>query len=111
LKFREEDYFILVPLDQACTVLGLGCTIQPNLKMAGGKGFGSQSLMPNIVYRLFLGRPVVERLESGRGHTETLAYAPYEEGGVVWVPFYWLAKQAGIRWWEVRSGKIYVAPK
>ncbi|MFA0779815.1 MAG: hypothetical protein RJAPGHWK_001321, partial [Candidatus Fervidibacter sp.] len=33
------------------------------------------------------------------------------EGGVVWVPFYWLAKQAGIRWWEVRSGKIYVAPR
>ena len=112
LKFREEDYFILVPLDQACTVLGLGCTIQPNLKMAGGKGIRvTKPDAPNIVYRLFLGRPVVERLESGRGHTETLAYAPYEEGGVVWVPFYWLAKQAGIRWWEVRSGKIYVAPK
>ncbi|MFA0732721.1 MAG: hypothetical protein BKPUNTRY_002283, partial [Candidatus Fervidibacter sp.] len=48
---------------------------------------------------------------SGRGHTETLAYAPYEEGGVVWVPFYWLAKQAGIKGWEVRNGKIYVAPR
>jgi hypothetical protein len=27
------------------------------------------------------------------------------------VPFYWLAKQAGIKGWEVRDGKIYVAPK
>jgi hypothetical protein len=24
-------------------------------------------------------------------------------------PFYWLAQQAGIKWWEVRNGKIYVA--
>jgi len=112
LKFREEDYFILVPLDQACKVLGLGCSIQPNPKMAGGKGIRvTKPDATNIVYRLFLGRPLVERLEGGRGQTETLAYAPYEENEVVWVPFYWLAKQAGIRWWEVRDGKIYVAPK
>jgi tetratricopeptide (TPR) repeat protein len=112
LKFREEDYFILVPLDQACKILGLSCTITTNPKMAGGKGIRIvKPDAPNIVYRLFLGRPMVERLENGKGQTETLAYAPYEEGGVVWVPFYWLAKQAGIRWWEVRDGKIYVAPK
>ena len=112
LKFREEDYFILVPLDQACKILGLPCTITTNPKMAGGKGIRIvKPDAPNIVYRLFLGRPMVERLENGKGQTETLAYAPYEEGGVVWVPFYWLAKQAGIRWWEVRDGKIYVAPK
>ena len=112
LKFREEDYFILVPLDEACKVLGLGCSIQPNPKMAGGKGIRvTKPDAPNIVYRLFLGRPLVERLEGGRGRTETLAYAPYEENGIVWVPFYWLAKQAGIRGWEVRNGKIYVAPK
>ena len=112
LKFREEDYFILVPLDQACKILGLSCTITTNPKMAGGKGIRIvKPDAPNIVYRLFLGRPLVERLENGKGQTETLAYAPYEEGGVVWVPFYWLAKQAGIRWWEVRDGKIYVAPK
>ena len=112
LKFREEDYFILVPLDQACKVLGLGCSIQPNPKMAGGKGIRvTKPNEPNVVYRLFLGRPLVERLERGKGRTETLAYAPYEENGVVWVPFYWLAKQAGIRGWEVRNGKIYVAPK
>jgi hypothetical protein len=112
LKFREEDYFILVPLDEACKILGLSCTITTNPKMAGGKGIRIvKPDAPNIVYRLFLGRPMVERLENGKGQTETLAYAPYEEGGVVWVPFYWLAKQAGIRWWEVRDGKIYVAPK
>jgi len=112
LKFREEDYFILVPLDEACKVLGLGCSIQPNPKMAGGKGIRvTKPDATNIVYRLFLGRPLVERLEGGRGQTETLAYAPYEENEVVWVPFYWLAKLAGISWWEVRDGKIYVAPK
>jgi len=112
LKFREEDYFILVPLDEACKILGLSCTITTNPKMAGGKGIRIvKPDAPNIVYRLFLGRPLVERLENGKGQTETLAYAPYEENGVVWVPFYWLAKQAGIRWWEVRDGKIYVAPK
>jgi len=88
LKFREEDYFILVPLDEACKVLGLGCSIQPNPKMAGGKGIRvTKPDNPNIVYRLFLGHPVVERLENGKGHTETMAYAPYEEDGVVWVPF------------------------
>jgi tetratricopeptide (TPR) repeat protein len=112
LKFREEDYFILVPLDQACKILGLSCTITTNPKMAGGKGIRIvKPDAPNIVYRLFLGRPLVERLENGKGQTETLAYAPYEEDGVVWVPFYWLAKQAGIKGWEVRNGKIYVAPK
>ena len=112
LRFREEDYFILVPLDEACKVLGLGCSIAPNPKMAGGKAIRvTKPNAPNLVYRLFLGHPVVERLESGRGHTETIAYAPFEEEGKVWVPFYWLAKQAGIRWWEVRNGKIYVAPK
>jgi hypothetical protein len=112
LPFREEDYFILVPLDQACKILGLSCTITTNPKMAGGKGIRIvKPDAPNIVYRLFLGRPMVERLENGKGQTETLAYAPYEEDGVVWVPFYWLAKQAGIRWWEVRNGKIYIAPK
>jgi hypothetical protein len=112
LRFREEDYFILVPLDEACKILGLPCTITTNPKMAGGKGIRIvKPDAPNIVYRLFLGRPLVERLEGGKGQTETIAYAPYEEDGVVWVPFYWLAKQAGIRWWEVRDGKIYVAPK
>ena len=112
LKFREEDYFILVPLDEACKILGLPCTITTNPKMARGKGIRIvKPDAPNIVYRLLLGRPMVERLENGKGQTETLAYAPYEENGVVWMPFYWLAKQAGIRWWEVRNGKIYVAPK
>ncbi len=111
LRFREEDYFVLVPLDDACKVLGLSCSIAPNPKMAGGKGIRiSKPDMPNVALRLFLGRPLVERLENGRGRTETLAYAPYEEDGEVWVPFYWLAKQVGIRWWEVRNGKIYVAP-
>jgi hypothetical protein len=112
LKFREEDYFILVPLDQACKILGLSCTITTNPKMAGGKGIRIvKPDAPNIVYRLFLGRPLVERLENGKGQTKTFAYAPYEEDGIIWVPFYWLAKQAGIRWWEVRNGKIYVGPK
>jgi hypothetical protein len=46
-----------------------------------------------------------------KGEIDTMAYAPFEKDGEVWVPFYWLAKQADIQWWEVRSGKIYVAPR
>jgi len=112
LGYREEDYFILVPLDEACKVLGLGCSIAPNPKMAGGKGIRvTKPDSPNTAWRLFLGHPTVERLENGKGHTEGIAYAPFEEDGKVWVPFYWLAKQVGIRGWEVRNGKIYVAPK
>jgi len=112
LRFREEDYFILVPLDEACKVLGLGCSIAPNPKMGGGKSIRvTKPDAPNTAYRFFLGHPIVERLENGKGHTETIAYAPFEEDGKIWVPFYWLAKQTGIRWWEVRNGKIYVAPK
>lgn len=112
LRFREEDYFILVPLEEACKVLGLGCSIAPNTKVAGGKGIRvTKPDAPNITWRLFLGHPIVERLENGKGHTEGIAYAPFEEDGKVWVPFYWLARQAGIRGWEVRNGKIYVTPK
>ncbi|MDW8026897.1 MAG: hypothetical protein RMK94_00730 [Armatimonadota bacterium] len=112
LRYLEEDYFILVPLDDACKVLGLGCFITPNPKIGGGKSIRvTKPDLPDIVYRLFLGHPLAERLEKGKGQTETLAYAPFEEDGKLWVPFYWLAKQAGIRGWEVRNGKIYVAPK
>ncbi len=50
-------------------------------------------------------------LENGKGQTQGFAYVPFEENGKVWVPFYWLAKQAGIQWWEVRDRKIYIAPR
>jgi hypothetical protein len=104
LKFREEDYFILVPLDEACKVLGLSFRYKVNPKT--GKRTGAQIGEKGLIS--LMGRPFARNI---KGETDDMVYAPYEEGGVVWVPFYWLAKQAGIRWWEVRDGKIYVAPK
>jgi hypothetical protein len=104
LKFREEDYFILVPLDEACKVLGLSFRYKVNPKT--GKRTGAQIGEKGLIS--LMGRPFARNI---KGEIDDMAYAPYEEGGVVWVPFYWLAKQAGIRWWEVRDGKIYVAPK
>jgi hypothetical protein len=103
LKFREEDYFILVPLDQACKVLGIAhrLDVSPKTKRVRYVFLGEKG-------KLYPGLTQAKDLS---GRQDFLAYAPYEEGGVVWVPFYWLAKQAGIRWWEVRDGKIYVAPK
>ncbi|MCC6036800.1 MAG: hypothetical protein LM632_01145 [Armatimonadetes bacterium] len=104
LPFREEDYFILVPLDQACKVLGIPFRYKVNPKT--GKRTGAQIGEKGLIS--LMGRPFARNI---KGEIDDMAYAPYEEGGVVWVPFYWLAKQAGIRWWEVRDGKIYVAPK
>ncbi len=104
LKFREEDYFILVPLDEACKVLGLPFKYKVNPKT--GKRTGAQIGEKGLIS--LMGRPFARNI---KGEIDDMEYAPYEENGVVWVPFYWLAKQAGIRWWEVRNGKIYVAPK
>jgi len=103
LKFREEDYFILVPLEEACKVLGLSyrSDISPKTKRVRYVFIGEKG-------KLY---PGLTQARDIRGEREFLAYAPYEEDGVVWVPFYWLAKQAGIKGWEVRNGKIYVAPK
>ncbi len=103
LPFREEDYFILVPLDQACKVLGIAhrLDVSPKTKRVRYVFLGEKG-------KLYPGLTQAKDLS---GRQDFLAYAPYEEGGVVWVPFYWLAKQAGIRWWEVRDGKICVAPK
>jgi tetratricopeptide (TPR) repeat protein len=104
LKFREEDYFILVPLDQACKVLGIPFRYKVNPKT--GKRTGAQIGEKGLIS--LMGRPFARNI---KGEIDDMAYAPYEEDGVVWVPFYWLAKQAGIKGWEVRDGKIYVAPK
>ena len=104
LRFREEDYFILVPLDEACKVLGLPFKYKVNPKT--GKRTGAQIGEKGLIS--LMGRPFARNI---KGEIDDMAYAPYEENGVAWVPFYWLAKQAGIRWWEVRDGKIYVAPK
>ncbi|MFA0740414.1 MAG: hypothetical protein DFNUSKGM_000520 [Candidatus Fervidibacter sacchari] len=104
LKFREEDYFILVPLDQACKVLGIPFQYKVNPKT--GKRTGAKIGEKGLIS--LMGRPFARNI---RGEVDDMAYAPYEEDGVAWVPFYWLAKQAGIRGWEVRNGKIYVAPK
>ncbi|MFA0759645.1 MAG: hypothetical protein NOOUEUKL_002326, partial [Candidatus Fervidibacter sp.] len=103
LKFREEDYFILVPLDEACKVLGIlhRLDISPKTKRVRYVFLGEKG-------KLYPGLTQARDLS---GRQDFLAYAPYEENGVVWVPFYWLAKQAGIVAWEVRNGKIYVAPK
>jgi hypothetical protein len=103
LKFREEDYFILVPLDQACKVLGIAhrLDVSPKTKQVRYVFLGEKG-------KLYPGLTQAKDLS---GRQDFLAYAPYEEGGVVWVPFYWLAKQAGIKGWEVRDGKIYIAPK
>jgi len=112
LQMREEDYFVVAPLDEASQVLGLSHNITPNPKMAGGKGIRvTAPHAPNVAWRLFLERPQVERLENGKGRTEHLSYPPFEENGKVWVPFSWLAQQARIGGWEVRNGKIYVAPR
>ena len=104
LKFREEDYFILVPLDEACKVLGIPFKYKVNPKT--GKRTGAQIGEKGLIS--LMGRPFARNI---KGEIDDMAYAPFEEDEVAWVPFYWLAKQAGIRWWEVRNGKIYVAPK
>ena len=103
LRFRMEDYFVLVPLDEACKVLGLShrLEISPKTKKVRYAFVGEKG-------KLYLGHVIARDI---KGERDFLAYAPYEEGGVVWVPFYWLAKQAGIKGWEVRDGKIYVAPR
>ena len=103
LKFREEDYFILVPVEEACKVLGLPCRLQVDQKTKKPIGVYVGEYVEKK-------RPLLviqEVLRRGGVITSPV----YEENGVVWVPFYWLAEQAGIRWWEVRNGKIYVAPK
>lgn len=104
LRFREEDYFILVPLDEACKVLGLSFRYKVDQKT--GKKTGAQIGEKGLIS--LMGRPFARNI---KGEIDDMAYAPFEEDGVVWVPFYWLAKQVGIRGWEVRNGKIYVAPK
>jgi hypothetical protein len=105
LKFREEDYFILVPVEEACIVLGLPYRLQ----------FDQKAKKPIGAYvGEYVGkkRPLLTIQEVLRkGGTNMMAYPAYEEDGIIWVPFYWLAKQAGIKGWEVRDGKIYVAPK
>jgi hypothetical protein len=105
LKFREEDFFILVPIEEACKVLGLPYRLQFDQKakkpIGAYVGEYVEKKRPLLVIQEIL----------RRGGANMMAYPAYEEDGIIWVPFYWLAKQAGIRWWEVRDGKIYVAPK
>jgi len=95
LRFREEDYFILVPLDEACKVLGLSLKYVTDAKT--GKKIGAH--IGGKKKPLLFNKP-----------STTLPFVAYEEQGIVWIAFYWLAKEAGVRWWEVRNGKIYIAP-
>ncbi len=112
LRFQEEDYFVLVPVDEASQLFGMSCRVVSNPKVVGGKGIRVTAPgQPNVVWRFFIGRPIVERLENGKGNSEGLFYATVEKDGKIWVPFYWLARRAGIQWWEVRNGEIYVAPR
>jgi hypothetical protein len=84
----------------------LGLSFRYKVNPKTGKRTGAQIGEKGLIS--LMGRPFARNI---KGEIDDMAYAPYEENGVVWVPFYWLAKQAGIRWWEVRDGKIYVAPK
>jgi len=104
LRYREEDYFILVPLDEACKVLGIPYQLKRNPKT--GKPAGAY-----IGKYIKEKRPLLVIQEALRiGAANVMAYPAYEEDGVIWIPFYWLAKEAGIKWWEVKNGRIYVAP-
>jgi hypothetical protein len=76
LRFREEDYFILVPLDQACKVLGIPFRYKVNPKT--GKRTGAQIGEKGRIS--LMGRPFARNI---KGEIDDMAYAPYEEDGVV----------------------------
>ncbi len=108
LPFRQEDHFVMVPLSEACRALGLQWTTKPNPKGVGGKvWFVSRGDEP--LWALLIAHPFAYRLERGgeKQVPQRLAYPPYEEKGKVWVPFYWLAKRAGIIAWETRDKRIF----
>lgn len=112
LQFRLEDHFVVVPLDEAAKVLGFNVKVSANPKYAGGKLiFVSRTEEPSGSWVLLLAHPFAYRLEEGKQKAEALAYAPFEEHGKIWVPFYWLAEKAGLKGWELRGKRIYTSPR
>jgi hypothetical protein len=110
IRFRLEDYFVVVPLDEVAKVLGFGVKISANPKFAGGKViFLSRTEEPSGAWVLLLAHPFAYRVEEGKQKAEALAYALFEEKGKIWVPFYWLAKEAGLKGWELRGKRIYTS--
>ncbi len=112
LRFRLEDYFVVVPLDETSKALGFALKISPDPKFAGGKViYLSRSEEPAGAWVLLLAHPFVYRVEEGQQKAEAIAYAPFEEMGKIWVPFYWLAEKAGLKGWELRGKSIYTSPR
>ncbi|MEZ8217862.1 hypothetical protein B0813_001399 [Candidatus Fervidibacteria bacterium JGI MDM2 SSWTFF-3-K9] len=112
LRFRLEDHFVVVPLDEAAKVLGFSVKVSANPKYAGGKLISvSRTEEPSGAWFLLLAHPFAYRLEEGRQKAEAIAYAPFEEHGKIWVPFYWLAKKAGLKDWELKDKRIYTSPR
>jgi hypothetical protein len=112
LRFRLEDFFVVVPLDEAAKVLGFNVKVSANAKYAGGKLISiSRTEEPSGAWVLLLAHPFAYRLEEGKQKAEAIAYAPFEEHGEIWVPFYWLAEKAGLKGWELRNKRIYISPR
>ncbi|MFN3422532.1 MAG: hypothetical protein ACK40X_12500, partial [Armatimonadota bacterium] len=59
LRFREEDYFVLVPLDEACKVLGLSFRYKVNQKT--GKKTGAQIGEKGLIS--LMGRPFARNIK------------------------------------------------
>ena len=101
-----------MPSDEAAKVLGFNVKVSVNPKFAGGKAiFLSRTEEPSGAWVLLLAHPFVYRLEEGKQKAEAIAYAPFEESGKIWVPFYWLAEKAGLKGWELRDKRIYTSPQ
>ncbi len=112
LRFRLEDYFVVVPLDEAAKVLGFNVKISVDPRHVGGKLiFVSRTEEPSGAWVLLLAHPFAYRLEEGKQKAEALAYSSFEEHGKIWVPFYWLAEKAGLKGWELKDKRIYTSPR
>lgn len=110
LRFRIEDFFVLVPLDEASRVLDFNVKVLTNSKFPTGKAiFLSFNVEPSGAWVLSPAYPFAHRVEESRQRVEAIAYAPFEEDRKVWVPFYWLAAKSGLRGWELRGKRIYAS--
>jgi len=112
LRFRLEDHFVVVPLEEASKLLRFRLQTRSDPKVVGKKVFLlARKEEPIGAWILLLAHPFAYRVEGNRQQPERLAYLLFEEKGKVWVPFYWLAEKAGIMEWELRGNKIYVSPR
>lgn len=112
IQFRLEDYFVVVPLNEAAKVLGFKVKVSSDPKFPSRKViFISLTREPAGSWVLLIAHPFAYRLEDGSRKAELLAYAVFEEKGKIWVPFYWLAEKSGLQGWELRERKIYAPPR